>query len=213
MTEKPTRALKRVRRRFAPLVMLGSVAAFAMVSFAVAGTLSGFTASINNTVNNAGAGTLVMEEDSGALTCLSSTGTAVTTANAGTCATINKLGGNLAMVPGQVVTTTLTVKNNGTITPTTFTLTPSTCSQTHNALLFGSATDICTKMQVVIKSGTTAVFSGTAATLSALVTIPVAVIPGPGASTPFTFTVTLDATVDNSYQGLIASQTLLWSFA
>ena len=202
------------RRRFLPLVWLASAGALLIVAMGVEGTISGFTASINNTTNTAGSATLLMEEDQGATTCLSSAAGTVTAANAGTCATINKFGGNLAMVPGQTVSANISIKNNGSATPATFTLTPSACTQSANGTVNGTATDFCTKLDVTIKSGATTVFTGTAATLASggMITLPSALIPAPGASTPFTFTVQLDPSADNTYQGLAASEPLLWSF-
>ncbi len=64
----------------------------------VSGTLSGFTASINNTNNTAATGTLLMTETGvvGATGSCYSNGTALGApdSNAGTCATINKFGGS-----------------------------------------------------------------------------------------------------------------------
>src|ERR1700753_2489587 len=95
----------RRRRRFVPLVWLASAGAVFAMALGVGGTLSGFTASINNSTNTAGSGTLLMQEGGpGSVTCLSSAAGTVTAANAGTCSTINKFGGNLQMVPGTAVT-------------------------------------------------------------------------------------------------------------
>lgn len=199
------------RRRFAPVIFAGSLGAFVLLALGVGGTLSGFTASINNSTNTAGSGTLVMEEDQGATTCLSSSG-AISAANAGTCAGINKLGGSTTMVPGTPVVVTLTIKNDGSAPANTFTLTPSACTQSNNGALNGSATDFCAKLDVSIMSGVTTIFSGTAAGLATGGAI---TLPGPvaaGASVPFTFTTTLDASATNAYQGLAASEPLLWSF-
>ena len=202
------------RRRFLPLVWLAGLGALLILAAGVEGTISGFTASINNTTDTAGSGTILMEEDQGATTCLSSASGTVTAANAGTCATINKFGGNLTMVPGQIVTASISIKNNGSVTPATFSLTPSACTQSANGTVNGTATDFCAKLDVTIKSGTTTVFTGTAASLASggVITPPSALLPAPGASIPFTFTVQLDPSADNTYQGLAASEPLLWSF-
>lgn len=214
MAETPTtpESQKNKRRRFVPVVWLGSLAALIMLALGVGSTLSGFTASINNTTNTAGTGTLLMEENQGATTCLSSTGT-VTAANSADCATINKYGGNLAMVPGVGVTSNITIKNSGTTAANTFTLTPGACTQSANGAQSGAATDFCAKLNVVITSGATTIFSGTAATLASGGAIALPGPVAPGQVVPFTFTTTVDASVDNSYQGLAASQPLTWAFA
>jgi hypothetical protein len=176
--------------------------------------LSGFTASINNTTNTGGTGTLIMEEDSGSLTCLSSAAGTVTAANAGTCATINKFGGNTAMVPGVPVTTTLTIKNDGSAPANTFTLTPSACTQSDNGTVNGTNASFCADFDVTITSGATSVFTGTAAALGALTTpIALSTPVAAGASVPFTFTTEVVGTATNADQGLAVSEPLLWSFA
>lgn len=202
------------RRRFLPLVWLAGLAALLILAAGVEGTISGFTASINNTTDTAGSGTILLEEDQGATACLSSASGTVTAANAGTCATINKFGGNLTMVPGQTVTANISIKNNGSVTPASFTLTPSACTQSPNGPVNGTATDFCAKVDVTIKSGTTTIFTGTAASLASggVITLPSALLPAPGTSIPFTFTAQLDPSADNTYQGLAASEPLLWSF-
>ncbi|PPF25444.1 hypothetical protein C5C36_16640 [Rathayibacter sp. AY1G1] len=214
-----THTAKSKRVRFAPLAIATSIAAAALLSVSMSGTLSGFVASISNTGNTAASGSLVMEEKStGAspITCLSTDGGSIST-NTATCATINKFGGSTTMVPGQTVTTAITLKNTGTVAANTFTLTPgATCSQSNNvaAGASGSATDFCGKLNVVITSGGTTVFTGTAATLagSAVKTLNTAPVT-PGTSTPFSIAVTLDSSATNAYQGLSASLPLTWTFA
>ena len=87
------------RRKFIPLAWIGSLVAVVLLALGVGGSLSAWTASITNTTDTAGTGSLVMEEDGpgGTPVCLSNDSTA-------TCTTINKYGGNLSMVPGQTVT-------------------------------------------------------------------------------------------------------------
>jgi hypothetical protein len=207
-------APERRRRRFVPLVWGSSLVAMALLALGVGSTLSGFSASITNSKNTAGSGTLVMEEDGpGSTVCLSSAAGTVTATNSGTCSTINKFGGNTAMVPGTPVTTSITIKNNGTSPANTFTLTPGACTQSANGAVNGTATDFCSKLDVTITSGSTTIFTGTAASLAAggVINLPAPVAAG--ASVPFTFTVTLDPSADNSYQGLAASEPLTWQFA
>ncbi|KQQ21018.1 hypothetical protein ASF48_10740 [Rathayibacter sp. Leaf299] len=210
-----TATVKTKRVRFAPLVIATSIAAAALLSVSMSGTLSGFVASITNSNNTAASGTLVMEEKSTGttpVTCLSTDGGTVST-NTATCSTINKFGGSTNMTPGQTVTTAITIKNAGTVAANTFTLTPgATCAQTTNGTLSGTATDFCAKVKVVITSGTTEIFNGTAATLAGSAAKSLGAVAA-GVSTPFSIAVTLDSAANNTYQGLSASLPLTWSFA
>ncbi|PTL71463.1 hypothetical protein C1I63_00380 [Rathayibacter caricis DSM 15933] len=210
-----TATVKTKRVRFAPLVIATSIAAAALLSVSMSGTLSGFVASITNSNNTAASGTLVMEEKSTGttpVTCLSTDGGTVST-NTATCSTINKFGGSTNMTPGQTVTTAITIKNAGTVAANTFTLTPgATCAQTTNGTLSGTATDFCSKVKVVITSGTTEIFNGTAATLAGSAAKSLGAVAA-GVSTPFSIAVTLDSAANNTYQGLSASLPLTWSFA
>ena len=216
----------RRRRRFAPLLLIAGVASAIVLSLSMTNTFSAFTAAITNSVNNAATGTLILQETSGAITCNSNDTTGVNSANtintnAATCATINKYGGLTTMVPSASNTTptntqatSIAFKNTGTSAAASFTLTPGTCAATQNGAINGSASDFCSKLQVRIVSGGTSVYSGTAAGLTAPIVLPVALIPAPGGATvPFTVTVFVDATADNTYQGKTASQTLLWTLS
>ena len=207
----------RKRVRLAPLAVATGVLGAALLTISMSGTLSGFVASITNSTNTAATGALVMQEqNSGAtVTCLSTDGGSVST-NSSTCSTINKFGGSTTMVPGQTVTTAISIKNAGTSAASTFTLTPgATCTQSNNGTVNGSATNLCAKMNVVISSGATTVFSGTLASLAGATatafTMPAA--PAAGVSVPFSFAVTLDSSAGNTYQGLAASLPLTWTFA
>jgi hypothetical protein len=209
-------AVKAKRLRFAPLAIATGVLGAVLLSVSMSGTLSGFVASITNSTNTAASGALTMQEqNSGAtVTCSSTDGGSVST-NTATCATINKFGGSTTMVPGQTVTTPITIKNTGSVTANTFTLTPGTsCTQSNNGTLNGTATDLCTKMTVVITNTTasTTVYSGTLAGLATggAIALPVTAA---GATTGFTFAVTLPSTVGNTYQGLAASLPLTWTFS
>ncbi|RAX44185.1 hypothetical protein DQ354_16555 [Arthrobacter sp. AQ5-06] len=207
------------RRHFAPIVLLAGLVGTVLLSLSLTGTLSGFVASITNSSNTAASGSLVMQEQSTGgvpATCLSTDGGSVST-NSATCSTINKFGGSTVMVPGgPAVTTAITIKNAGSVAARTFTLTPGTsCTQSLNGAQNGTATDLCAKLNVVITSGATTVFTGTAASLAgapaAAITMPAA--PAAGVSVPFTIAVTLDTSAGNTYQGLAASLPLTWTFA
>ncbi|OUE07375.1 hypothetical protein CMsap09_00405 [Clavibacter michiganensis] len=212
-------AAKTRRVRFAPLAIATGVAAAVLLSVSMSGTLSGFVASITNSNNTAASGTLVMQESqTGAngtptVTCLSTSATGGVDSNAATCSTINKFGGSTTMIPGQTVTSVVNIKNVGTSNAATFTLTPAAaCLQTKNGAVNGSASDFCSKLNVVITSGGTNVFSGTAATLAGSPAKTLTALAA-GASSDFTFAVTLDASAGNTYQGLGASLPLTWTFA
>jgi hypothetical protein len=208
------------RRRLAPLVWLGSAAAATVVALGVSGTLSGFTASIDNTTNTAATGTLLMSETDGTATCYSNGSAAgAPDSNANTCATINKFGGSTTMAPGVAgPAVTVTIANNGNIKANTFTLTPdAACTLANNpaTTAHGTATDLCAKLNVTITTGTGTtgdVFTGTMAALGTHAAFTLPAVNG-GANATFTFQVTLDSSAGNSYQGLKASAGLTWAFA
>jgi len=216
------------KRKGLVLAIVGGIIGTFLLSGAMTPAFSNFTASINNSTNTVGSGTLLLSENQGATTCLSSAAGTVTVANAGTCATINKFGGNLVSAPGGTpAVQTVTIKNNGTLPANTFTLTPAGCAQAANGAVNGTATDFCSKVNLTIAdtTGTAAcVFPAGAGacpaisntnTLTTLGTTPIALTSplAPGATRSFTFTVQIDGGSTNAYQGLQASDALLWSIA
>src|SRR3954468_23125262 len=187
-TERPR------RRRLAPLVWLGSAAAATVVALGVSGTLSGFTASINNTNNTAATGTLVMTETgvtNATGTCFSNgTANGAPDSNAGTCATINKFGGSTTMAPGVAgPAVTVSITNNGTINAGTFSLTAgATCTQSNNGPINGSAVDLCSKLNVKVSNGTGTsgdIYTGTLAGLAGHAAFPLTALTA-GSSASFT---------------------------
>ena len=200
------------RRRFTPFALLTGVAGSVLLASSMNGSLAAFTASITNTADTAGSGTVTMQEANfdGSILC-NSTDVVGVSSNSANCATINKYGGNLAMVPNQTVTTSISIKNTGTAPATTFTLNPGTCAQSTNGTVNGTAIDFCTKVNVKITVGATAVYTGTAAALTAPISLAAPVAPG--AIVAIKFDVTLDGTAGNTYQGLKASQPLTWTFS
>lgn len=208
--------VKAKRIRFAPIAIATGVLAAVLLSVTMTGTLSGFAAQITNSNNTAATGALTMQEqNSGAtVTCTSTDGGSVSN-NTATCATINKFGGSTTMIPGQTVTTPVTIKNTGTVAASTFTLTPgATCAQSNSGAANGTATDLCAKLSVVITNTTanTVVYSGTLAALagSSAYTLPAVAA---GSTTGFSFAVTLASSAGNTYQGLQASLPLVWNYA
>ena len=206
-------ALKRIR--FAPVALVAGIFAAVLLSLSLTGTLSGFAASITNSSNTAGSGTLIMQEQNAgaSVTCLSTDGGSVST-NSATCSTINKFGGSTSMVPGQTVTTTVVLKNTGTVRASAFSLTPgTTCTQTGS--VSGSASDLCSKLNLTItQNGATspALFTGTLASFAAS-TAPLALTPlASGASSTYVFAVTLDSSATTAYQGLTAAMPMTWTF-
>ena len=204
---------KAKRRRFTPIALTTGVLAAALLSVSMTGTLSGFVASINNTTNTTATGALIMQEQNagGTITCLSTDGGSINT-NTATCATINKLGGTTTpLTPGVPVSTNITITNTGTIKANTFTLTPSACTQSAFGAGGGTATDLCSKINLTITQGAATVYSGTAAALGTTART-IAGGAAAGVALPFTFTVTLDSSAGNTYQNLQASIPLLWTF-
>lgn len=215
------------RRSFAPLLVLAGLLATLALAMSTSGVMAGFTAGITNNANSVGSGTLLMQENQGATTCLSSAGSTVTTANAGTCSGINKYSGVSAAVPGTVYASTVSVRNTGSIAANVFTLTAGTCTASATASPAGTGTStFCGKVNVTINNDTTgkcvypaqATPCGTPANTATLTTLAAA---GPvslptvaaGATHTFTFQVMLDNSVTNAHQGLTANQSLAWSFA
>jgi hypothetical protein len=207
------------RRRGGLLAVLTGLVGVVILALSMNSTVAAFTASITNSVNSAGAGTLIMREQNaaGTVTCLSTDGAANNvTNNAATCTTINKYGGATTVVPGQTVSTTVTITNVGTAPASTFTLAPGTCTQSGNVT--GSATDLCSRLGIVITQtvgGTSTTVSPASSTLATLATAgPITLsspVP-PNTTITFTFAVTLAAAAGNTYQGLAASQPLVWTF-
>lgn len=197
------------RKLSLPLIVAGGVSSL-VLALGMSPTFSAFTAQITNDTNNASAGTLVMEEsttiNSVTTTCKSTDGGNVAS-NAAICSTINKYGGaNLA--PGGSSTQTVVIKNSGNLTPSAFTITPGLCSQTGGVT--GSATDLCTKMTLVLKQDATQIYTGSLTGFTGAKTL---VTVAPGATSTFTFAITFgDTTLGNTYQGLTASQSLVWKF-
>lgn len=208
----------RTRRRGAvlPVVLAGAVSSV-LLGFSMTPTFSALAASIQNTVNTAGTGTLVMQESNsdGSVLCNSTDGGSVST-NSATCATINKYGGNLAMVPGQTVTTQITIKNTGTVPASAFTLAGGACTQSNNGTANGTANDLCAKVNLVIKSGSTTIYSGTAQAFNSqnlnVLTLLGSSSVAAGTAIPFSFAVTVDPSVGNTYQGLKIAQPATWTF-
>jgi len=205
------------RRGFAVSVIAAGAISSALLAFSMTPTFSALAASIQNTVNTAGSGTLTMQEadSTGLVLCNSTDGGSVST-NSATCATINNYGGNLNMVPGQTVTTTVTVKNTGTVPASAFSLAGGTCVQANNGSVNGTATDMCAKIQLLVKSGTTTIYTGTATgfatanlNINSLIASPSV---APGTSVPLSFAVTLDSAAGNTYQGLKVTQPMTLTF-
>jgi hypothetical protein len=216
---------KRQRRFIALIVAAGLVGAL-FLSLAMTNTLSAFVASITNTNDTAAAGALVLQETgaTGTAACNSTDGTGGSVSNnASTCSTFNKYGGSTTMTPSNAtgttnnVTTTVNFKNTGSATANSFTMAFGPCTQSNSGTFNGSATDFCSKLHVKVTSGSTVVQSDALASTLAntTVTLPAALIPqaNSGSTIPFTFTVYLDNSAGNAYQGLAASQNITWTIS
>ena len=201
-----------------PVMLTGGLSSL-VLALGMTPTFASFTASIGNSINAAGMGTLVMQETNaaGTITCLSTDGGGISV-NLATCSTINKYGGELGMSAGSSVVTVANIKNVGTVDATTFALTPGLCTQSANGAVTGTATDLCSKITVTITSGAATIFSGTAAALGAGGTIDVLAKTATakltaGAQKSFTITATVDPAMGNIYQGLKVSQPMTWAFS
>jgi hypothetical protein len=204
----------RKRRSVAlPVVIAGGLSSL-LLAFSLTPTFSALTAAITNTTNTAALGTLIMKETSGSSTCLSTDGGTLYT-NSANCTTINKYGGTTTpLAPGGSNTTSVTITNTGTITANTFTLTPGACSQT--GTVTGSATDLCSKMTVVISSGSNTLYTGSLDGLYSGGAIDLKAKLGtqaPNSPVSISFVVTVPSSLGNTYQGLGVSQALTWTFS
>lgn len=210
-------------RRAAPLIVIvGLLGALAM-ALAMTNTLSAFVATIVNTNDTAAAGSVVLQEtNANASTRCSSTDSTTISANSSNCSTINKYGGSTTMTPSNAagtsntVVTTVNFKNTGSATASSFTLAVGACTQSRNGTVNGSATDLCSKMRGTISSGSTVIGTATlAAAAGVTFALPSSLIPAANSATtvPITFTVYLDSSADNSYQGLTASQPITWTLS
>jgi hypothetical protein len=220
---------RRHRRRITPVFVIAGLVGVSALALATSGVLSGFTASITNSTNTISTGTLLMQESGQSQTCLSTAAASQISTNAGVCATINKFGlANTLSIPGSSYTSTITVKNTGTVPANTFTLTPSGCTSTTPAAGTGSDAAFCGKVLISIEDDTTTpscLIGGTAG--SACPATPTATLTSwaaasnlnatagavaANASRVYKFTVMISATADNTDQGLTASEALVWAF-
>ncbi|MBM7773094.1 hypothetical protein JOD54_003298 [Actinokineospora baliensis] len=206
----PRAARRRARdRRTALIVVLGGLIGTTLLTLSLTGTLSAFTAAITNTTDTVSTGSLIMQETDGSNTCTSNS----SSTNSANCATINKYTGN-TLLPGGSATKTVTLSNQGTITPATFTLTPGTCSQSGSVSGITPASDFCAQVTLKIYTAATAtgptIYNGL---LSAFTTPLSLTALAPAGSQPYTFVVSLPSGLGNSYMGLTASQALTWTFS
>jgi len=215
------------RVRFAPAAIAAGAVGALLLTVSLSGTLSGFTAGINNTNDTASSGVLTMSETTTGttpVTCTSTDSQTVSATTAAQCTTINKYGAATLLVPGATgPTTSVVIKNTGTVTANTFTMVPAACTYAAVATPSGNATDICSQLTIVVTSGTgatpTAVFSGTLAQFAGAssgttpkLTMPVSTLAA-GASVQFNFTVSLSSAATNADQNLQASQPIQFNFA
>ena len=210
-------AVSLTKRVSLPLVITGCVSSLVLL-LGMSPTMGAFTASITGAANSAGAGTIVMHEldGKGTIVCMSTDGGGVDL-NAATCSGTNNYGGGQGMRPGETAVVAGAIQNAGSVGAASFSLTPGSCVQSAIGVSFGSATDFCSRILVSITSGSSTIFSGTAASLSGAGTIDVLARLGlarfqPGQLLAFTVTTKVDPTVDNTYEGLTVSQPLTWTF-
>jgi hypothetical protein len=229
------RFIRTARKNWRGLV--AATAATIALGGAAGVTLGGFSAQIVNNANTFSSGTMQLEESQGATNCYS-TGTGgggtVTAANSATCA-INKLVGTLDQAPaGTPLTTTITMKNVGTITASAESLVFSACTAAAasdaNGYVGSDTAGFCGKVDFSVGYAGKCLYpanatascpgtptsSGTLAGAATLGTITNASAPGlvllaPGATQTYTFTVMLDGTATNIDQGLTASQSMTWN--
>ena len=217
--------------------LVAALAAVLALTSTASVSFAGFSAQIVNSNNTFSAGTMQLQETSGAINCYStgSGGGGTVGTNSATCATINKLVGTLDQVPaGSPLTTTITMKNNGTIAATLESLGFGSCTAAAASdanLYVGSDTSgFCGKVDFSVGiSGkclypanaaascpATPTSSGTLSGAATLGSITQASTPGmtvlaAGATQAYTFTVMLDSSATNADQGLAASMQMTWN--
>lgn len=205
------------RRRLTGAALATGLGGSFALALSMGASLSGLTATINNTTNTAESATLAVSETSGAATCNSYDATA-------TCATINKYGGVASpLSPGQSQTVTVNFQSKGTAAVGSSTLTASACTATATAAT-GSTTpttpnttsgNLCSVLNIKIYKSAdttgTVLYDGSAAALGTTAPIALGAI-AKNATQPFTFVVSLPASATTATQGQQVSQPLLWTY-
>lgn len=212
-----------------PVVLLGTLVSLALAGSAIF-ALGGFTATITNTADSTASGTILLSEQQGATTCLSTAAASITT-NSNTCATINLFGGATNLVPGNSNNLTVKFQNIGTNGASTFTVGAGGCSAVANAATSPySGSDIggfCSKIDVTIENDTgaaTCLYPGGVGACPALsnvdsLTTLTAASPlslgalASAATDTFKVSVELDPSATNADQGLAASENLTWTLS
>lgn len=223
------------RRRFTPLALGAGLVASAVLGLGATGTFSAITATITNSNDTVGTGSIVMKEtdnsNTPSATCLSTDSNSV---NSSTCSSsvLNKYGGYTLSPGTSGAPVSIRIYNVGTMDAAAFNLTPAACTVSGNP-----ATSICDYIRVgvtcirtvggtagssvpVFGDGTLANSSltkfNTAGTIDLKTTkncTPAKTAANSTSDfTTFTFTVTVDSTAPNAVQGQTASQNLEWKF-
>jgi len=207
------------RLRTTPLAVVTGLVAAVLMALTMSGTMSAFSASITNSNASVSSGTLLMRMEGGSgATCYSNGAdktTPISASNSTSCTTVNTFGTS-ALVPDSSEArpaSTIVVTNDGSVSAKTFTLRKADiCRQTSSGAPSGTATDVCGKINLVVTSGSTQVFSGTLQQLGASTVDLVLPAVAPKASQSFTFTTKLADGLSNDYQGLTATVPLTWTF-
>lgn len=228
--------LRTSRRRLTPVALAAGLIGSAILGFGATGTFSALTATVTNTNDTAGTGTIVMQETDGNSTQTGSCRSDSGSGNSTTCAAFNKYGGSTSLLPGSgTSTSTIRIFNVGTLPARQFTITPLTCSvpaannpagTTGNICDYLTLTLTCTVTSAGSSAAAVQVYDGTksAASLSKIAAngaldlrTAKACTPPPGPAggnsyTTFNFSVTLDSSAGNDIQGQTATQQIQWQF-
>ena len=211
--------------RVAPAVLAAALLSSSILVASVTGTLSAFTASIENSTNTATSGSLVMKEtnSSGSVVCLS---TDANSTNTATCGTIDKYGGTgTALSPGASSTPTIVkIANLGATAVSAFTLTPGACTSSRASMSIAATSgNLCGALKLTVTctlGGTTATVVNAIALnamaasydvkqLSSGACVPAA---AEASTASFSFTLTMDGSANASVQNQVVSQPLTWTF-
>jgi len=189
-----------------------------VLALSMGASLSGYTASLTNSLNTAATAALAVQETSGNATCNSYDTTA-------TCSTINKYGGvGTPLAPGGSQTTTVKFTNNGTVAVGTSTIKAGTCTATTRTGVTGATTpttpntsagNLCSVMDLKVYKATTAtgtpIYSGSLSGFETTAAVALGTL-AVGANQDYTFVVTLPTGADTAVQGQQVSQPIVWTF-
>lgn len=216
----------RRRRRVTPIALAVGLLGSAVTSAGVATTYGAITATVVNTGNSVGTGTLALQEtdSSGTATtaCTSSDGGS---GNSTTCTRFDKLGGGTLAPGDSSPAVVIRLYDIGTLPASAFTASPGSCTVTSNPMGgTGSACDAltlsatCTRYSRGAQMNSSTLASNVALSaianrsldLKAQSCAPDPTTAGSSTYVEFRFTVSLSAAAGTEVQGQTVKQPIIW---